>query len=46
MLFDVKNDPYEQHDLAPQRPEVVRRAMTDARSGGTTEMMRTGEPPG
>jgi arylsulfatase A-like enzyme len=28
MLFDVKNDPHEQHDLAPARPEIVARAMT------------------
>lgn len=27
MLFDVRNDPHEQHDLAPQRPDVVDRAM-------------------
>lgn len=28
MLFDVKHDPHEQHDLAPQKPEIVRSAMT------------------
>lgn len=27
MLFDVKNDPHEQHDLAPSQPETVGRAM-------------------
>ena len=27
MLFDVKNDPHEQHDLAAQRPELVDKAM-------------------
>lgn len=28
MLFDVRNDPHEQHDLAPRKPELVARAMT------------------
>ena len=27
MLFDVANDPHEQHDLAAEKPEVVNRAM-------------------
>lgn len=28
MLFDVRNDPHEQRNLAPERPEVVARAMS------------------
>ena len=28
MLYDLANDPHEQHDLASQRPEVVDRAMS------------------
>ena len=31
MLFDIKNDPHEQKDLARQRPEVVGRADGHAR---------------
>ena len=27
MLFDLKHDPHEQHDLAAERPELVDRAM-------------------
>jgi len=27
MLYDVKHDPHEQHDLAEKRPELVQRAM-------------------
>jgi arylsulfatase A-like enzyme len=27
MLFNVKDDPHEQHDLAPQQPDVVNQAM-------------------
>ena len=40
MLFDLKSDPHQQHDLAPSRPELVGRAtrMLDAWHG---EMMRT-----
>lgn len=44
MLFDVKNDPHEQHDLAPQKPEVVRRAMT-LLEAWHEEMMRTASHP-
>jgi arylsulfatase A-like enzyme len=44
MLFDVKNEPHEQHDLAPQRPEIVRRAMTMLESWHD-EMMRTASHP-
>jgi choline-sulfatase len=28
MLFNVREDPHEQHDLAPTRPDLVQRAMT------------------
>lgn len=28
MLFDLKNDPHEQHDIADQHPELVQKAMT------------------
>ena len=28
MLFDLRNDPHEQHDLAAARPELVDRAIT------------------
>jgi arylsulfatase A-like enzyme len=44
MLFDVKHDPHEQHDLAAQRPELVARAMRmlDQWHG---EMMRTATHP-
>ncbi|GAB4453880.1 MAG: sulfatase [Armatimonadaceae bacterium] len=27
MLFDLTNDPHEQHDIAPEKPELVREAM-------------------
>lgn len=40
MLFDVKRDPHEQHDLAPQRPEAVARAM-QMLGEWHAEMMRT-----
>ncbi|HEV2294026.1 MAG TPA: sulfatase [Tepidisphaeraceae bacterium] len=44
MLFDVRRDPHEQHDLAPQRPDLVGRAtaMLDA---WHDEMMRTATHP-
>src|SRR5688572_32985451 len=40
MLFDVANDPHEQHDLAPSRDDLVGRSMgmLDAWHG---EMLRT-----
>ena len=44
MLFDVRRDPHEQHDLAPQRPDVVRRAMTMLEAWHD-EMMRTATHP-
>ncbi len=40
MLFDLKNDPHEQHDLAPQRPDLVARAM-QLLDEWTTRMMRS-----
>lgn len=40
MLFDVKNDPHEQHDLAPQQPDLVARAGT-LLDAWQSEMMRT-----
>ncbi len=40
MLFDLKNDPHEQHDLAPSRPDLVGRAMS-MMSQWHMEMMRT-----
>lgn len=40
MLFDVKNDPHEQHDLASERPDLVARAMGFL-SAWHAEMMRT-----
>jgi len=44
MLFDVKNDPHEERDLAPERPDLVGRAMTmlDEWHG---QMMRTATHP-
>ncbi len=44
MLFDLKNDPHEQHDLAAKRPEVLAKAMTmlDTWLG---DMMRTATHP-
>jgi arylsulfatase A-like enzyme len=44
MLFDVKNDPHEQHDLARQRPDLVGRAMTML-DAWHAEMMRTATHP-
>ena len=44
MLFDLKSDPHEQHDLAPQRPELVGRAMTMLEQW-RAEMMRTASHP-
>jgi choline-sulfatase len=40
MLFDVKNDPHEQHDLAPTHPELVQEAMNRLDTW-MAEMMRT-----
>lgn len=44
MLYDLKNDPHEQHDLAEKRPDVVHRAMRmlDDWHG---QMMRTATHP-
>ena len=44
MLFDVKNDPHEQHDLAPREPRLVEKslAMLDQ---WHAEMMRTATHP-
>ena len=44
LLFHVENDPHEEHDLAPERPDLVGRAMTllDEWYG---EMMRTATHP-
>ena len=44
MLFDVKRDPHEQHDLAREKPDVVRRATTMLESWHD-EMMRTATHP-
>lgn len=44
MLFDVADDPHEQHDLAPQRPELVARAMTML-DAWHADMMRTATHP-
>jgi arylsulfatase A-like enzyme len=43
MLFDVREDPHEQRDLAGERPEVVGRAM-GMLEGWVGEMMRGGRP--
>ncbi len=40
MLFDVKRDPHEQHDLASSRPDLVNRAMS-LLDDWHTEMMRS-----
>lgn len=40
MLFDLGNDPHEQHDLARQRPDLVARAMSTLEDW-TAQMMRT-----
>jgi len=44
MLFDVKRDPHEQHDLAEQHPDVVAKAMTML-DEWHAEMMRTASHP-
>jgi hypothetical protein len=44
MLFDVKADPHEQHDLANERPEVVSRAMKML-DAWHADMMRTATHP-
>ncbi|MCX5662404.1 MAG: sulfatase [Planctomycetota bacterium] len=44
MLFDLKRDPHEQHDLAPARPDLMARAMSML-SGWHAEMMRTATHP-
>jgi hypothetical protein len=40
MLFDVRNDPHEQYDLAAERPDVVREAMNRLDTW-MADMMRT-----
>lgn len=40
MLFDLEADPHEQHDLAAERPDLVRRAMA-LLADWQDEMMRT-----
>jgi len=44
MLFDLKSDPHEQHDIAADKPEVVAQAMAmlDTWLG---DMMRTATTP-
>jgi arylsulfatase A-like enzyme len=44
MLFNVKDDPHEQHDLAPQHPELVSHAMTML-DEWHADMMRTATHP-
>ncbi len=44
MLFDVSNDPHEQHDLASQHPNLVARAMTIL-DAWHADMMRTATHP-
>jgi arylsulfatase A-like enzyme len=44
MLFNVKDDPHEQHDLAPRHPELVARAMTML-DQWHADMMRTASHP-
>jgi hypothetical protein len=44
MLFDVKCDPHEQHDLAASKPDVVKRATAMLQSWHD-EMMRTATHP-
>jgi hypothetical protein len=44
MVFDVKTDPHEQHDLASSRPELVQRAMS-IMNEWHAEMMRTATHP-
>lgn len=44
MLFDVKRDPHEQHDLAPSKPDIVKRASAMLQSWHD-EMMRTATHP-
>lgn len=41
MLFDVRNDPHEQHDLAPQRADLVGAAMTRLDAWWHQEMSRS-----
>jgi arylsulfatase A-like enzyme len=42
MLFDLKNDPHEQHDLAPARPDLVAQA-TSLLAAWHDEMMLTSQ---
>jgi hypothetical protein len=44
MLFDVKNDPHEQHDLAAKEPAIAKRAMALLHEW-EAEMMRTATTP-
>jgi arylsulfatase A-like enzyme len=44
MLFDLKNDPHEQNDLAPSRPDLVGRAM-NMLDAWHADMMRTATHP-
>ena len=44
MLFDIENDPHEQHNLAPTMPEMVERAM-GLLDDWYTEMRRTATHP-
>jgi choline-sulfatase len=44
MLFDLRNDPHEQHDLASSRPQIVARAMTMLEQWHA-HMMRTATHP-
>lgn len=44
MLFDLANDPHEEHDLAPERPELVGEAMT-RHDHWLAQMMRTATHP-